>query len=138
MSQENVEIVRTLAEVYHGHEGVRTYWRNWLSAWSDLQFEIQDVVDAGDEVVLLIRNQRSNPEPAESAACPWERPSDRSRSARGGRARHVVDIRIGPAADHVVGTDQVERREVGVKDVGDLHSVTSKLNIIPLSWCSAM
>jgi ketosteroid isomerase-like protein len=92
MSQENVEIVRTLAEgfqrrqherafefydpeiewdasrvaemlpdnagVYHGHEGVRTYWRNWLSAWSDLRFEIQDVVDAGDEVVLLIRNQR--------------------------------------------------------------------------------
>jgi ketosteroid isomerase-like protein len=91
MSQENVEIVRTLAEgfqhrqherafefydpkiewdasqvvelpdsvgVYHGHEGVRTFWRNWLSAWSDLEFEIQDVVDAGDDVVLLIRNQR--------------------------------------------------------------------------------
>src|SRR5262249_13961176 len=94
MSEENVEIVRMLAEgfqgrdherafefydpeiewdasafedaysgmgvggVYHGHEGVRTYWRNWLSAWSDLQFEIQDVVDAGDEVVLLIHNQR--------------------------------------------------------------------------------
>jgi ketosteroid isomerase-like protein len=91
MSQENVEIVRELAEafqhrqherafefydpeiewdssaladlypdiagVYPGHEGVRAYWRNWLSAWSDLQFEIEDVVDAGDEVVLLIRNQ---------------------------------------------------------------------------------
>ena len=92
MSQENVEIVRTLAEgfqhrqherafeyydpeiewdasnagllgpdlagVYRGHEGVRTYWRHWLSAWSDLHFEIQDVVDAGDLVVLLVRNQR--------------------------------------------------------------------------------
>jgi ketosteroid isomerase-like protein len=93
MSQENVEIVRTLLEgfahrqherafelydpkiewdasrmvrelpddvagVYHGHEGVRAYWRNWLSAWSDLDFELQDVVDAGTEVVALIRNQR--------------------------------------------------------------------------------
>jgi ketosteroid isomerase-like protein len=92
MSQENVEIVRTLAEgfqhrqherafefydpeiewdasnlrqlipdlagVYHGHEGVRTYWRRWLSAWSDLRFEIQDLVDAGDEVVLLVGKQR--------------------------------------------------------------------------------
>ena len=92
MSQENVEIVRTLAEgfqhrqherafefydpeiewdasrmvvglpdtagIYHGHEGVRAYWRNWLSAWSDLDFELQDVVDAGDEGVALIRNQR--------------------------------------------------------------------------------
>jgi ketosteroid isomerase-like protein len=92
MSQENVEIVRRLAEgfkhrqherafelydpeiewdasgladaypdiagVYHGYEGVRTYWRNWLSAWSDLDFEIQEVLDAGDDVVLLIHNQR--------------------------------------------------------------------------------
>ena len=91
MSQENVEIVRTLLEgfahrqherafelydpeiewdasrmelpddvsaVYHGHDGVRAFWRNWLSAWSDIDFELQDVVDAGDEVVALIRNQR--------------------------------------------------------------------------------
>jgi ketosteroid isomerase-like protein len=92
MSQENVEIVRTLAEgfqhrqheqafdlydpeiewdssrmaerqpdnagVYHGHDGVRAFWRDWLSAWSDLHFEIQDLLDAGDEVVLLVRDQR--------------------------------------------------------------------------------
>jgi ketosteroid isomerase-like protein len=47
-----------LGGVYHGHEGIRTYWREWLSAWRDVQFEIQDVRDAGDEVVALIRNQR--------------------------------------------------------------------------------
>jgi ketosteroid isomerase-like protein len=92
MSQENVEIVRTLLEgfrrrdherafdfydaeiewdasraveeipdlagVYRGHDGVRTYWKRWLSAWRDLQFEIEDVRDAGDEVVALIGNQR--------------------------------------------------------------------------------
>jgi ketosteroid isomerase-like protein len=46
------------ADVYHGHEGVRAFWRQWLSAWSDLEFEIQGVRDAGDDVVLLIRNQR--------------------------------------------------------------------------------
>ena len=88
MSQENVELVRDLLDafrrrdherafdfydpdivwedhggsefsgVYHGHEGVRTYWREWLSAWRDLQFEIQDLRDAGDEVVALIHKQR--------------------------------------------------------------------------------
>jgi ketosteroid isomerase-like protein len=52
------EFIPDIAGVYHGHEGVRTYWRNWLSAWSDVEFEIQDVRDRGDEVVLLIRNQR--------------------------------------------------------------------------------
>jgi ketosteroid isomerase-like protein len=93
MSQENVELVRRLLEmfakreheavfafyapdiewdarnfnapgftdlvgVYRGHEGVRTYWRRWLEAWKDLDFEVQDVLDADDEVVALIRNQR--------------------------------------------------------------------------------
>ena len=37
-----------LADVYRGHEGVRTYWRRWLQAWEDLEFEVQDVLDAGD------------------------------------------------------------------------------------------
>jgi ketosteroid isomerase-like protein len=47
-----------LAGVYHGHEGVRTFWRRWLQAWKDLEFELEDVVDAGDDVVALIRTQR--------------------------------------------------------------------------------
>jgi ketosteroid isomerase-like protein len=92
MSQENVEIVRMLAEgfqhrqheqafelydpeiewdssrmaerqpdnagVYRGHDGVRAFWRDWLSAWSDLHFEVQELLDAGDDVVLLISGQR--------------------------------------------------------------------------------
>ena len=47
-----------LQGIYHGHEGVRTYWRRWLQAWADLEFEVDDVLDAGDNVVALIRNQR--------------------------------------------------------------------------------
>ena len=47
-----------LQGVYHGHDGVRTYWRRWLEAWSDIEFDVQDIVDAGDDVVALIHNQR--------------------------------------------------------------------------------
>jgi ketosteroid isomerase-like protein len=47
------DMIPDLAEVYWGHEGVRTYWRRWF----DLEFEVQDVREAGDEVVV-IRNQR--------------------------------------------------------------------------------
>jgi ketosteroid isomerase-like protein len=47
-----------IATVYRGHDGVRAYWRGWLSAWSDIEFEVQDVVDCGGEIVALIRNQR--------------------------------------------------------------------------------
>ncbi len=56
--EDNANPVDDIRGVYHGHEGVRTYWREWLSAWRDLQFEVQDVRDEGDEVVALIRNQR--------------------------------------------------------------------------------
>jgi ketosteroid isomerase-like protein len=92
MSQQNVEIVRTLAGmfqrrdhqgafdfydsaiewdgtgmrdvypdaagIWRGHDGVRKFWQRWLSAWKDLQFDVQDIRDAGDEVVLMIHNQR--------------------------------------------------------------------------------
>jgi ketosteroid isomerase-like protein len=52
------EMLPDLAEIYRGHDGVRTYWRRWFDAWKDLQFEIEDVLDAGDDVVVLIGNQR--------------------------------------------------------------------------------
>jgi ketosteroid isomerase-like protein len=52
------DVVPDLADVYWGHEGFRTYWRRWLEAWRYIEFDIQDVLDAGDEVVVLICNQR--------------------------------------------------------------------------------
>lgn len=52
------EMLPDLANVYRGHDGVRTYWRGWLSAWSDLDFELEDVLDAGDEVVAMVGHQR--------------------------------------------------------------------------------
>ena len=44
--------------VYRGHDGVREYWREWLSAWKDIEFEVEGILDGGDDVVALIRNQR--------------------------------------------------------------------------------
>jgi ketosteroid isomerase-like protein len=46
------------AGIHRGHEGVRTFWQEWLAAWRDLEFHIEDVRDAGDDVVLLISDQR--------------------------------------------------------------------------------
>jgi ketosteroid isomerase-like protein len=51
------EVVPDLAGVYRGHDGVRTYWRRWFEAWSDLEFDFE-LRDAGDDVVALLRNQR--------------------------------------------------------------------------------
>src|SRR6476646_6795134 len=53
-----MDVVPDLADVYWGHEGFRSYWRRWLEAWRYIEFDVQDVLDAGDEVVVLICNQR--------------------------------------------------------------------------------
>jgi ketosteroid isomerase-like protein len=52
------EVVPDVADVYRGPEGFRTFWRRWYEAWRDIQFDVQDYLDSGDEVVVLICNQR--------------------------------------------------------------------------------
>jgi ketosteroid isomerase-like protein len=47
-----------LAKVYHGHDGVRAYWRGWLTAWESLEFDVEDVIELDDhEVLAVIANQ---------------------------------------------------------------------------------
>jgi ketosteroid isomerase-like protein len=48
-----------LEGTYHGHEGVRAFWRNWLGAWEEIDWEETSVTPAGDTVVVLIENQRN-------------------------------------------------------------------------------
>jgi ketosteroid isomerase-like protein len=88
MSQENVEVVRRSFEafnrgdyrealacfdaeveydlthfpdgrVYHGHAGVREAFRTWLGTWEDYRQEQDEVIDAGDEVVVAVRESGS-------------------------------------------------------------------------------
>ena len=85
MSQENVEIVKEFAQrfaaggsvsrqyfdseivwdtsasgmpsagVYHGLQGVRRFWRDWLEPWEDYEIDYSEYIDAGDAVVLVFR-----------------------------------------------------------------------------------
>src|SRR5439155_23032180 len=83
MSQENVAIVRRAFEasvrhdnesvfplydpeveidltasgrgVYHGPEGVRQYFPDWLSAFEDRGWEVEEGIDAGEPVIAVMR-----------------------------------------------------------------------------------
>jgi ketosteroid isomerase-like protein len=39
-----------ISRVYHGHEGVAEFWREWLGAWETVEFEYE-LIDAGDRVL---------------------------------------------------------------------------------------
>jgi ketosteroid isomerase-like protein len=40
--------------VYHGHEGVRAFWRQWFAAWETASFEYEEFIDRGDSVVTIL------------------------------------------------------------------------------------
>ena len=43
--------------VYHGHEGVRQYWRENISVFGEVDFEVEELIDAGDQVLAVIRER---------------------------------------------------------------------------------
>jgi ketosteroid isomerase-like protein len=85
MSQEKVEIVRRAVEAYelegldgslryyapeiewtatpaaierdtyHGHDGLRRLFANFDDEFDDLRFDVEELIDAGDQVIVTIR-----------------------------------------------------------------------------------
>ena len=51
---QEVEVITSL-ERFHGPAGVVEEAKRWEEMWTDYHFEVQDLVDAGDKVVLLYR-----------------------------------------------------------------------------------
>jgi len=39
---------------YHGHDGVRRFWRQWFDAWGRVEFAYEQLFDAGDDVVVFL------------------------------------------------------------------------------------
>jgi len=40
---------------YEGVEGMREFIGDWTAAWEDWRLEVEDLADAGDEVVAIVR-----------------------------------------------------------------------------------
>jgi len=44
---------RADAQVHRGHEGVRASFEEWLAGFEDYQFELEEVIDCGDQVLAV-------------------------------------------------------------------------------------
>jgi ketosteroid isomerase-like protein len=44
-------------QTYDGVEGARTFLADWTSAWEDWRLEVREILDAGDEDVVVIGHQ---------------------------------------------------------------------------------
>ena len=46
---------------WKGLAGLRAAWADWLEPWETYRAEIEDVIDAGDDVVVLVRDYGRRP-----------------------------------------------------------------------------
>jgi ketosteroid isomerase-like protein len=40
--------------VYHGHEGIRSWFREWYEAWGDGEAEVLELIDVGEHVISIL------------------------------------------------------------------------------------
>jgi uncharacterized protein len=41
-------------EVYRGHEGLRRFFRQWHEAWDEIEYDFDELIDAGDQVISVV------------------------------------------------------------------------------------
>jgi ketosteroid isomerase-like protein len=56
--------------IFHGHEGLRSFFREWYEAWENVENRSYELIDAGDRVVaFLIARARAR---VSGAEVEWE------------------------------------------------------------------
>jgi ketosteroid isomerase-like protein len=53
LDSSRLEVVTTL-EVYRGHDGLRTFFRDWNEAWESIDYDVEELIDAGGQQVVSV------------------------------------------------------------------------------------
>ena len=48
---------RAYSQIRRGHAGVRESWERWLEGFEQYSFEVEQIIDGGDDVLVLRRGQ---------------------------------------------------------------------------------
>jgi ketosteroid isomerase-like protein len=48
---------RADARIHRGHSGVRESWERWLENFDEYSFEVEEIVDCGDDVLVVGREE---------------------------------------------------------------------------------
>ena len=43
--------------IYHGHEGLRSWSRQWYEAWEDVEHHCDELIEAGEHVISIVTNR---------------------------------------------------------------------------------
>jgi ketosteroid isomerase-like protein len=89
-----------LDKVFHGHGGVREFWRTWLLAWEEIDFEVKEMHESGGQVVAFVQQRQRGRDTGIWSDMP---PYAQAWTLRDGK---VIRLKYYPAAD--------ARREFGL------------------------
>ena len=45
------------SDIYRGVDGVRRFYRAYNEAWGEINYQVEELIDAGDEVVSVVKNR---------------------------------------------------------------------------------
>ena len=40
--------------VSHGHEGLRAFFREWHEAWGEIEYDYEELIEAGEQVISIV------------------------------------------------------------------------------------
>jgi ketosteroid isomerase-like protein len=55
---DNSRLGTVTGGVYHGHQGLRSFFREWHEAWENIEYDYDELIDAGDDQVLAVVTRR--------------------------------------------------------------------------------
>jgi uncharacterized protein len=91
-------------KVYRGYEGIGEFFGKWVGEWEDYRFEVEEVIDAGDKAVAIIRDEGRG----KSSGITLERRHAEVWTIHDGRV-----VKIEPFDDRAQALDAVGLRENG-------------------------
>jgi ketosteroid isomerase-like protein len=73
--------------VYRGHDGLRRFFRGWHEAWTNIEYDFEELIDAGDEHVIAVVTRHAR---GRASGVEVERPFALVWTLRGDKVARVV------------------------------------------------
>jgi ketosteroid isomerase-like protein len=55
-------------DVVRGHDGLRSWFRAWHEAWETVEYDFEELIDAGEHVIAVVKRHARGPSSAGSRA----------------------------------------------------------------------
>ena len=92
-------IVDSAGGIHRGHEGLRSFFRGWHEAWGNIQYDYEELIDAGEQVIAVVtRHARGR-----ASGIEVERPFALLWTLREGKVSQVVGSRSRAEAREAAG-----------------------------------